>query len=105
MGRRNLENLVLKINLYKKILFFSSGGTVVKNLPAYSGDTRDSGSIPGLERSLGEGNGNPLLYPCLGNPTDRSLAGYSLWHCKESDMTEHTHTHTHTHLFNYQTFL
>ena len=69
---------------------------MVKNLPAYSGDTRDSGSIPGLERSLGEGNGNPLLYPCLGNPTDRSLAGYSLWHCKESDMTEHTHTHTHT---------
>ena len=31
---------------------------------------------------------------------DRSLAGYSLWGCKESDMTEeltHTHTHTHTH--------
>ena len=29
------------------------------------------GSIPGLERSPGEGNGNPLQYSCLENPTDR----------------------------------
>ena len=31
----------------------------------------DPGSIPGLGRSPGEGNGNRLLYSCLGNPTDR----------------------------------
>ena len=31
----------------------------------------DLGSIPGLGRSPGEGNGYPLLYPCLGNPMDR----------------------------------
>ena len=31
----------------------------------------DLGSIPGLGRSLGEGNGNPLQYSCLENPTDR----------------------------------
>ena len=31
----------------------------------------DSGSIPGLERSPGEGNGKPLQYSCLGNPRDR----------------------------------
>ena len=31
----------------------------------------DSGSIPGSERSSGEGNGNPLQYSCLENPTDR----------------------------------
>ena len=39
---------------------------VVKNLPANAGDvrdTRDMGSIPGLGRALGEGNGNPLQYP------------------------------------------
>ena len=29
------------------------------------------GSIPGLGRSPGEGNGNPLQYPCLENPMDR----------------------------------
>ena len=31
----------------------------------------DPGSIPGSGRSLGEGNGNPLQYSCLGNPMDR----------------------------------
>ena len=31
----------------------------------------DPGSIPGLGRSPGEGNGNPFQYSCLENPTDR----------------------------------
>ena len=44
------------------------GGSVVKNLPASAGD---KGLIPGLGRSLGEGNGNLLQYSCLGNPVDR----------------------------------
>ena len=38
---------------------------MVKNLPANAGDM---GSIPGLERCPGEGNGNPLQYSCLENP-------------------------------------
>ena len=37
-----------------------SGGAVVKNLPANAGDARDSDLVPGLGRSLGVGNGNPL---------------------------------------------
>ena len=41
---------------------------MVKNLPANAGDTRDVGSIPGLGRYSGEGNGNPLQSSCLGNP-------------------------------------
>ena len=40
------------------------GDSVVKNLPANAGDT---GSVPGLGRSPGEGNGNPLQYSCLKN--------------------------------------
>ena len=44
---------------------------MVKNLPANAGDARDTGSIPGLERSPGEGNGNPLQYSCLGNSIGR----------------------------------
>ena len=37
----------------------------------YVGDTRDAGSIPGLGRSPGGGNGNPLQYSGLKNPMDR----------------------------------
>ena len=44
---------------------------VVKNLPANAGDIRDLGSIPGLERSHGVGNGNPLQYSYLENSVDR----------------------------------
>ena len=45
------------------------GGSVVKNLPTYAGDG-DLGSIPGLGRSPGEGNGNPLQYCSQENPVD-----------------------------------
>ena len=41
---------------------------MVKNLPASAGNL---GSIPGLGRSLEEGNSNPLQFSCLGNPMDR----------------------------------
>ena len=47
------------------------------------------GSISGLGRSPGEGNGYPLQNSCLENPHgQRSLAGYSPWCCKNSNMTE-----------------
>ena len=44
---------------------------MVKNPPAHAGDLRDVGLIPGLERSPGEENGNPLQYSCLENPMER----------------------------------
>ena len=44
---------------------------VIKNPPASAGDERDSGSIPGLERSPGGGHGIPLQYSCLEKPMDR----------------------------------
>ena len=46
------------------------GGSMVKNLPANSGDVV---SIPGSGRSPGEGNGNPLQYSCLGNSMDSGV--------------------------------
>ena len=53
----------------------------------------DLGSIPGLGRSPEGGRGNPLQYSCLENPHgQRSLAGYSEWGHKESDMTEQLST-------------
>ena len=49
----------------------------------------DPGSIPGLGKSPGEGNGNPLQYSCLENPVDRG-AWWAPWGRTESDTTEVT---------------
>ena len=53
-------------------------GTVVKNPFANAGDTRDSGSIPGLGRSPGGPNGKPIQYSCLENSEDRGNAVFSV---------------------------
>ena len=51
----------------------------------------DPGSISGLGRFPGEGNGNPLQYPWPGKSHgQRSLSGYSPWGPKQLDMTEAT---------------
>ena len=53
------------------------GSSVVKNPPADAGDT---GLIPGLGRSPGEGNGNPLpIFLSVKSHGQRSLASYSPW--------------------------
>ena len=63
-----------------------SGGSVVKNPPANTGDVDSS---PGLGRCPGERNGNSLQYSCLGNPRD-----WRVWWAtvhgitKESNRTE-----------------
>ena len=48
------------------------GGSEVK---VSARNVRDLGSIPGLGRSRGEGNGNPLQYSCLENPMDGGAGG------------------------------
>ena len=54
------------------------GGTVVKNPPVNAGDTRDVGSVSGLGRSPGRGNGNPLQYSCLEKSMDKGAWQASL---------------------------
>ena len=44
---------------------------VVKNLPVSAEEVRDVGLIPGLGRSPGRGQGNPLQYSCLETPMAR----------------------------------
>ena len=69
---------------------------VVKNPPASAGDIRDAGSIPGLGRSPGEGNGNPLQYSCLENPMVRGVWQAIVHRVAELDTTEaiyHAHKH------------
>ena len=65
---------------------------LVKNV-CNAGDTGDSSFVPGLGRSPGGGNGNPLIFLPGKFHRQRSPVGYSPWGYEESDMTEHTHTH------------
>ena len=58
-------NLILLIHEASQVVL------VVKNPPANAGASGDVGSIPGLGRSLGGGNGNPLQYSCLENLMER----------------------------------
>ena len=79
-------------NNYKHLNGFPSG-MVVKNLPAHAGYLGDTGSIPGLQRSLGERNGNLLKYSCLENSMERGawkaiVHGVSDMGSQSSDMTE-----------------
>ena len=64
------------------------GDSVLRNLPANSGDEGDVGSIPGSGRSSGEGNDNPLQYSCLENLMDRGARWAAVHGVAESDMTE-----------------
>ena len=66
---------------------------VVKNSPASAGDT---GLIPGLGRSPGEGNSNSLQYSCLENSMDRGAQQATANGVAKSwTMTECVHADTH----------
>ena len=61
--------------IYMGFPYTLMGSSVVGDPPASAGDTGDLGSISGLERFPGEGNGNPLQYSCLRDPMDRAAWG------------------------------
>ena len=63
---------------------------MVKNPSANATDARDLGSVPGVGRSPGEGNGNLLQHSSLlKSHTQKSLVGYSPWNYEDLDVTEH----------------
>ena len=62
---------------------------IPKYSPAHAGEAGDPGSVPGLERSPGEGNGNPLKCSCLKSSTERRAWQATVpWGHKESNTTE-----------------
>ena len=70
------------------------GGSVVKNLPANTGDIRDLGLMPELGRSPGGGNGNPPQYSCLENFMDRGAWWSTVHGAAKSWIRLITHTST-----------
>ena len=60
------------------------------NLPANEEEVKDTGSIPALGISPGEGNDNPLQYSCLENPMDRGALQATVHGIAGLDMREVT---------------
>ena len=74
------------IHIYIYIYVGFPGGSDSKESACEAGDL---GSIPGLGRSPGEGNGDPLHYSCLENSEDRGAwQTKGPWGHRESDTTE-----------------
>ena len=71
--------LIVRNSVYQLYLNNIPGGSEGKESACNTGDL---GSVPGLGRSPGEGNGYPLQYSCLENSMDRP------WVCNELDMTQ-----------------
>ena len=61
----------LLFNMLSRFFMDFKSGAMVRNLPVNAGDERDAGWIPGMGRSPGGWNGNPLQYSGLGNSMDR----------------------------------
>ena len=60
----------MRNGLSKILLIFYIGLPCGSEVKASASNVGDPGSIPGLGRSPGEGNGNPLQYSCLENTMD-----------------------------------
>ena len=91
-----LLDKALRLHMWVCPDWASQVALVVKNPPASARDMRDVGLIPGLRRSLGEGNGNALQYSCLEKCRGwRSLAGYGPWGRKELETIEQLNCFTH----------
>ena len=72
-----------------------------KEPPCNAGDTKDTGSIPGLGRSPGGGNGNPLQYSCLEkNPMHREVWQATVHGVAKSLTQVSDLAHTHKLLYN-----
>ena len=91
----------------KEMVFHGSGGISSgcasgKEFACIAGGERDMGSIPGLGRSPGGGNGNPLQYSCLENPMGRGAWWATVHGVTKSQTRLSTHTEKHKILSRHQ---
>ena len=80
----NMHNLFILLTVARGF----PGGTVANNLKPIAGGARDVGSIPGLGRPPGAGNGNPLQYSHLENSMDRGAWWDTAQGTTQSEITE-----------------
>ena len=84
------------LRLWQILCYYFLRASLVAQMVKISCSAGDLGSVPGLGRSPGEWNGNPLQDSCLENPMDRGAWLTSVHGVVESDITEWlTHTHPH----------
>ena len=74
----SVRNAAPKSNQFYRLPIFYLGFPGGSEDKASACNAGDPGSIPGLGRSPGEGNGNPLQYSCLENPMDAGATGHGV---------------------------
>ena len=81
--------LRVKANIYCALKSWASLVAQTIRSLCNAGDARQAGSTPGSGRTPGGGNGNPLQYTCLENPTNRGARQATVHEVTESATTEH----------------
>ena len=102
VANRSHSPHLLKYWLFRFGMYhLTPNNSVVKNLPANAGDTRDVGLIPGSGTSLRVGNGNPLQYSCLENSIGKGAWWVTVCGVpkNQSWLSIHTHSWLIIHLF------
>ena len=93
----NTNKVITELKTFRSVSYRIEGFPGGSEVKASASNAGDRGSIPGLGRSPGEGNGNPLQYSCLENPMDREAWQATVHGVAKSwtRLSDFTHSLTH----------